>query len=200
MNVGESVSIELQLESESPKQSKFQLQATRLDAAAFSEFVSVMNREPFSLTKFGKRGFEGTVDLDKERVLMFSILADQGWSAVVDGQDAPIELIDGAFIALRIPAGQHHIEMHYVPAGFTTGLYVTLVGLALLLLLTWWERHKAAGDEQIVAVPYDTENDLQNTTGEVCYNDYVNDATYMHPDDLTEQNKQEYATIQMQEG
>ena len=129
LNVGESVSIELQLESESPKQSKFQLQATRLDAAAFSEFVSVMNREPFSLTKFGKRGFEGTVDLDKERVLMFSILADQGWSAVVDGQDAPIELIDGAFIALRIPAGQHHIEMHYVPAGFTTGLYVTLVDL-----------------------------------------------------------------------
>ncbi len=40
---------------------------------------------------------------------------DQGWRATVDGKPAPIRRAFGAFMALRVPAGQHRVALDYFP-------------------------------------------------------------------------------------
>lgn len=57
----------------------------------------------------------------------------QGWTAEIDGRPVPILRANGAFRALRVPAGRHRAVFRYRPASVTAGLWVS--GLSLLLLL-----------------------------------------------------------------
>jgi hypothetical protein len=56
-----------------------------------------------------------------------------GWTATVDGQPAAIERADILFRAVKMPAGQHHIEMRYEPRSFEIGA-VASVGAWLVLM------------------------------------------------------------------
>jgi hypothetical protein len=56
---------------------------------------------------------------------------DPGWTARVDGREAPVLRANVAFRAVPVPAGRHLIELTYRPRSVLAGL--TLSGVALLL-------------------------------------------------------------------
>jgi len=58
-----------------------------------------------------------------------------GWTAVVDGQEAPIYEANGFFRAVFIPDGAQEVVFHYQPFMFETGTWVSAVGLLLWLAL-----------------------------------------------------------------
>lgn len=55
---------------------------------------------------------------------------DSGWRATLDGQPADLFQANYAFRAVRVPGGEHRVEMHYMPTGFVPGLWIS--GTALL--------------------------------------------------------------------
>lgn len=55
-----------------------------------------------------------------------------GWEATVDGVPEPIEIANGAFRAVRLPAGAHTIEFRYQSTSVQIGLVVTLAAAAML--------------------------------------------------------------------
>ncbi len=66
---------------------------------------------------------------------------DPGWTATIDGQRAPIRPAWVAFRAVFVPGGRHTVVFHYCPAGFTTGLILTVVGsLAAFGMMAWPHR------------------------------------------------------------
>lgn len=52
-----------------------------------------------------------------------------GWRASVDGQRAAIKRANGAFRAVRVPAGEHEVVFEYRPASLLVGVVVTALGL-----------------------------------------------------------------------
>lgn len=52
-----------------------------------------------------------------------------GWSAKVDGTEAPVLLAEGMFRAVPVPAGSHTLTMRYWPPGLTAGLLLALLGV-----------------------------------------------------------------------
>jgi hypothetical protein len=56
-----------------------------------------------------------------------------GWTATVDSQSAEIERADIMFRAVKIPAGQHRVEMRYQPQSFSVGLVIS-IGTAVILI------------------------------------------------------------------
>jgi hypothetical protein len=73
---------------------------------------------------------------------------DPGWSATVDGSPAPIRPAYVAFRAVALTSGPHTVVFTYRPAGFTLGLAISIVGIALALFL-WLRRGRvgpSAGD------------------------------------------------------
>ena len=56
-----------------------------------------------------------------------------GWSARVDGQPTPILRANLVGRAVRIPAGQHTVEMSYRVPGLATGAALSLVGWLVIL-------------------------------------------------------------------
>jgi hypothetical protein len=65
------------------------------------------------------------------------VLADTwypGWLATLDGTAVPIEVANGAFRAVRFPAGTHEVEFRYEPQSVVVGSWITLVsGLVMLI-------------------------------------------------------------------
>jgi len=60
------------------------------------------------------------------------LLADSyypGWRAYVAGKEKKIELAQGAFRGMMLPAGEHKIDFYYRPTTFKVGLFAFLLAL-----------------------------------------------------------------------
>ncbi len=68
---------------------------------------------------------------------------DPGWSATVDGSPAPIRPAYVAFRAIALTPGAHIVAFTYRPAGFTLGLAISIMGIALAMFL--WFRGGRVG-------------------------------------------------------
>jgi hypothetical protein len=68
------------------------------------------------------------------------------WRATIDGAETPVFRANGSFLGLRVPPGQHDIDLVYWPADHLVLLAIS--GLALLLVIAWivglgfWTRTK----------------------------------------------------------
>jgi hypothetical protein len=68
----------------------------------------------------------------------YLILADNyypGWKASVDGIQTEIYNADICFRAVHIPTGAHDIRFYYEPSPFRWGLYISLCGVLLFIVL-----------------------------------------------------------------
>ncbi|WP_321473767.1 YfhO family protein [uncultured Paludibaculum sp.] len=77
-----------------------------------------------------------TVETDRPALLVSSEAWYPGWHATLDGQPAPILMVNAAFRGMALPQGRHRVEMTYVPTSFRAGLALTAVaGLLAFLAL-----------------------------------------------------------------
>jgi hypothetical protein len=87
--------------------------------------VSNFSREP-------GRIFMPVEALDEESLIVRETW-DQGWTATVDGSPIPVDLHQGTFLELRIPAGSHNLILEYNPVSMRIGLAVSAASLAIAL-------------------------------------------------------------------
>ncbi|MGN1120080.1 MAG: YfhO family protein, partial [Oscillospiraceae bacterium] len=76
-------------------------------------------------------GFSAITGYDTEKLVMFTVPFDKGWSASVSGVPVDIEKVNGGFMAIRVPAGVQEIEFTYRTPGLTLGIILTIVGILL---------------------------------------------------------------------
>jgi hypothetical protein len=79
---------------------------------------------------------------DAPRVLVLPESDDGGWSADSEGQPVPTLLVNGAFLAIRIPAGETRLVCRYLPPGFRKGLLLSAVSVVLALAAALWIRRR----------------------------------------------------------
>lgn len=118
------------------------LKLYRFDYDALRAFVEKLTEEPFTVTEKSARKIRGTVTSEKDGAeLFFSIPFDEGWRCEIDGEPAEThEGFDGTFLCVPVPSGTHEVSLTYVPAGFRTGLLLTLSGLLLMAVLFLYDR------------------------------------------------------------
>lgn len=90
------------------------------------------------------RGFEAHVALPVEKVMFFSVPYSKGFTATIDGKETPIYKANLCMMAIRVPEGNHRIILSYFPEGLKTGMWLSLVGILLMVLLIWRDK-KASG-------------------------------------------------------
>ena len=78
-----------------------------------------------------------TVVADEAGFCVTTIPYEEGWRITVDGVAAlPVRYL-GQFLAFPVDAGEHVIDMHYVPRGFYAGVVLTVLA-AVALVVTWF--------------------------------------------------------------
>ncbi len=79
-----------------------------------------------------------TVDAKQGEYLVTSIPFDKGFSAFVNGKKVDVEVVNKAFVGLKLEAGENEIVIKYKAPLFDVGCMVTLFGL-LLVVCDWFD-------------------------------------------------------------
>ena len=78
---------------------------------------------------------EGAVNMTEAGLVYTSIPYDEGWKLTVDGEKAAITPVGDAMIAFHLDPGLHTVALEFEAPGFSLGLTVSLICLALFLVL-----------------------------------------------------------------
>ena len=85
------------------------------------------------------------IDAPTPRVLLVRESWSAGWSARVDGADAPVHRADGVFFAVGVPEGRHDVTLRFRQPGLAAGLSLAIGWLGLLIALVLAARGTPGG-------------------------------------------------------
>lgn len=74
-------------------------------------------------------GFTASITLSKDNLVFFSTPYEKGMQALVNGENVPVEKVQGGLIAIPCKAGENSIELTFKPEGVTEGMVISLVGI-----------------------------------------------------------------------
>jgi hypothetical protein len=83
------------------------------------------------VTSYAPAEINVRVDAPDAGYLVLSETWYPGWAATVNGQNTAIEMVNGAFRAVAVPAGTSQVSLRYWPLSWTWGLALAAVGLVL---------------------------------------------------------------------
>ena len=72
---------------------------------------------------------------DEERLLVFSLPEDEGWTVTVDGEQTETVTALNILMAVPLTAGEHTVALRYTPPGLVPGAVLTV--LSVLALGAW---------------------------------------------------------------
>ena len=96
---------------------------------------------------------EGAVRVEEPGLLYLSIPNDQGWTLTVNGEPARITPVGDAMIAVHLEPGVHAVALEYETPGFSLGLKISAVCLAIFLVFLIVALISRFGRPPIVKVP-----------------------------------------------
>jgi hypothetical protein len=86
------------------------------------------------VTSYAPTAIDVRVEAPDAGYLVLSETWYPGWTATVNGQDTPIEMVNGAFRAVEVPVGTSQVSLRYRPLSLIWGLALAAVGLVLVVL------------------------------------------------------------------
>lgn len=84
-------------------------------------------------------GFSCTIDMTRDNVVFFSIPADPGLTATIDGRQTTIHEVNCQMSGIVVPQGYHHIQFSFIPKGFILGCSITIFSLIIFLFSIYYE-------------------------------------------------------------
>ena len=103
----------------------------------WEDLVKARRSDTLAIGKWNDNSFEGTITLQKPKLLSFSIPFDAGWSATVNGTPQKLLKVNIGLTALLLPAGSHTVSLQYSSPflGLSAGL--SALGIILFAFLCW---------------------------------------------------------------
>lgn len=77
-------------------------------------------------------GFTARMSMPRDNYVFFSVTADKGFKAYVDGKPTDILPVNYGMSAVLVPRGTHNVEFRFLPRGFVTGALISLLSLFVL--------------------------------------------------------------------
>lgn len=111
-----------------------QIYVSILEEEIFDKAYEILRDEPLHVTEFTAQGLTGHISVKEDGLLYTSIPCERGWKIYVDGQESKITPIADTFIGVMLPRGEHVIELKYTPTYMYTALFLSFMGILLLIL------------------------------------------------------------------
>ena len=97
-------------------------------------YIALMNKlsaDQLEVEEYSSSALKGRINCSRDETLLFSIPYDAGFTVFVDGVEAEPEAFADAFLSVPLTAGEHRVEIKYVPPGFQQGLLLSVAGFVL---------------------------------------------------------------------
>ncbi len=106
-----------------------------IDSASMERFHSAMDElnSGTTLARTGGCTLELTVDAPRDCALFTTIPAEEGWTVQIDGEYVNWDTcLDESLICVPVSEGKHTIVLNFYPAGLSSGLILTGIGMMIL--------------------------------------------------------------------
>lgn len=102
--------------------------------------VQALGEDTLDHLEVGTDTVTGTIALNTDKWLCFSIPYSTGWKAYIDGEEAPLYQANGQYMAARLTAGEHTVQLIYKNRLQTAGACVSVIALIILVTAVVVER------------------------------------------------------------
>ena len=111
-----------------------------VDTDALASLSEQMQSRPVTIERLSDNHLQGEFTAETGQKLMFTIPYDEGWTCWIDGEEVPINMVLGVFMAVDATVGTHSYEMKFIPTGLKAGLALSFIGLLGLILFLALDR------------------------------------------------------------
>lgn len=101
----------------------------------FEQQLYSLREDTLESVTFSQNRIEGSIQVDKPKLLCLSLPYSKGWKAYVDGQPAELLRTNVMYSGIILQAGSHTIEMHYETPYLLAGAGISVLGFVGLLIL-----------------------------------------------------------------
>lgn len=110
---------------------------------SYAEQVSALSEDSWDCFEIGIDSISGTIKLEKDKWLCFSIPYSTGWKAFVDGEKAELYQANIQYMAIPLTEGEHAIELIYETPFLKEGICIfTFVLLGFIGIVILYQRRK----------------------------------------------------------
>lgn len=128
--------IHLEIAISNPEKAKFHVFVVREDREKMNWFQTVTRDGGWKISEIGDGYAKGTIDTLSSGHVVWSIPADDGWTATIDGQKTRTYAAYKTFLGIHVPAGSHEITIRFTPDGYRTGVFATIGSAILMVFLS----------------------------------------------------------------
>ena len=149
-----------------------------LDMDAFKEAIAKLAETQYEIEDYTESSFDGRITTKSDRqTILTTIPYDEGWQIYLDGENVQYTKALGALISFDIEnAGEHTLEMRYMPKAFVLGASCSAVCILLFIFLCVLEfvKKKDSENEMLTEadfedtelIPLDTSDDVSENTSQ----------------------------------
>ena len=84
--------------------------------------------------KTDAKGFTTSVTREKDSLVFFSVPYDEGWSAMVNGNEVTVEKVNSGLMAVKVGSGDSVIRFEYSTPGLKAGIIISLISAIVLII------------------------------------------------------------------
>lgn len=107
-----------------------------LDTEVYKQAMEKLQESSFEITDYTEDHLIGTIHIEEGRETVFtSIPYDEGWNIYLDGEKVEIFESMNSLITFKASAGEHTLEMKYLPEITVKGFFVSLGGILIFLVV-----------------------------------------------------------------
>ena len=109
-----------------------------MDDTKFQTYCAARSADCCDAFACDSYGFTAHINLEKPKMVFFSVPYEAGWTAEVNGKAVPVEKVNIGFMAVRCETGDNQIVFRYETPGLRSGTVTSLCGIAALVLYLLW--------------------------------------------------------------
>lgn len=91
--------------------------------------VNARRQDTLVISRWNQNKIVGAINVDRRKLLFFSIPYDRGWRAQVGGKEVIVHRVNIGFIGIMVEAGEHRVELEYFPPYVLTGFIASVASL-----------------------------------------------------------------------
>jgi uncharacterized membrane protein YfhO len=93
--------------------------------------VDSLKQESFQISSFRQNNIKGTLVLQRDKLLFFTIPFDKDWKLFDNGKETLLEQVNIGFSGVLLSAGTHNLELRFAPATILIGVIISIASLLL---------------------------------------------------------------------
>ncbi len=109
-----------------------------------------LQKNTFKINSFKDDYITGSMDMKENGYLVFQIPYEKNWHITANGKELETQLVDTGLIGVYLEKGSYDMELKYKPKWLKEGIYISLFGLFIFILLIFYSKRSRTIDKQTI--------------------------------------------------